>query len=170
MKRKSRGLPLLAIFLCAFISTSAAAEKPLLKIVDRALPVFNLAGLDDVRWQAESLQGKPWLINFWASWCPPCIAEMPDLNKAWEKLAPNNVGMLAINIGDDPEAIKAFLQKIPIDFPVLVGDTRGTLENWSVRGLPTTIVIDSRGKVVFEALGPRDWQDEEFIAQMLNLR
>lgn len=152
----------------AVASQFVLAEQSL-DVVDRALPEFDLASLDGQQWQADSLSGKPWVINFWATWCPPCIEEIPSMNKAWETLESQGVGMLAINAGEGVDAVNSFMQKIAIDFPVLLGDM-DTLPNWSVRALPTTIVVNADGEVVYEALGPREWDDEELLKRVLELR
>lgn len=136
--------------------------------VDRTLPSFSLPALDESVWTAESLKGKPWVINFWATWCPPCIEEIPSMNAAYEVLEPQGIGMLAINAGEGTEAVQEFLDKITIDFPNVLGDAN-TLPNWSVKALPTTIVVNAEGKVIYEALGPREWDDEALLQQVVDL-
>ena len=136
--------------------------------VNRALPDFELQALDQTVWDVQTLKGKPWVINFWATWCPPCIEEIPSMNAAFEVLEPKGIGMLAINAGEGALAVETFLQQIPIDFPNVLGDTN-TLVNWSVRALPTTIVINSDGEVVYEALGPREWDDEQLLQYVVDL-
>ena len=136
--------------------------------VDRTLPVFSLPALDDTLWTPESLEGKPWVINFWATWCPPCIEEIPSMNAAYEVLEPKGIGMLAINAGEGALAVEAFLQKISIEFPNVLGDM-DSLSNWSVKALPTTIVVDAEGRVIYEALGPREWDDEALLQQVIDL-
>lgn len=158
---------LLTWILLAFGSTAAQADVSL-KEVDRNLPVFQLQSVADELWKEESLEGKPWVINFWATWCPPCIEEIPSMNAAWEVLEQKGFGMLAINAGEGRIAVEKFLDTVPIDFPVLLGDN-GSLPNWSVRALPTTIVVDKNGKVIFEALGPREWDDEGLLQRLADL-
>lgn len=137
----------------------------ILPSVDRDIPDFSLMGMDGEVIDTESLQGKTWLINFWAVWCAPCLEELPSLNSAWEKLEPHNVGMLAINIGEEPEQIKQFLAEhnLAIDFPIVIGDKIRTLGNWSARALPHTVVISPGGRVVYEVSGPREWDDQHII-------
>ena len=160
---------LLAALLLALSAASAGAQQ-LLTEIDRPLPKFALesVGADNESWQVDKLAGKPWVINFWATWCPPCIEEIPSMNAAWEKLEPEGIGMLAINAGEGRAAVENFLDKIPIDFPSLLGDSN-TLPNWSVRALPTTIVVNANGVVVYQALGPREWDDDELLERIINL-
>ncbi len=152
-----------------FFFSHALHAAELLNEVDRTLPEFDLASMDDRQWQAESLVGKVWVINFWATWCPPCVDEIPSMNEAWQALENQGVGMLAINAGEGRDAVETFLKKISIDFPILLGDGN-SLANWSIRALPTTVVVNAKGEVVYEALGPREWHEEALLAKVLELR
>ena len=155
--------------LVASMSVPIAQAEVRLKEVDRDLPEFQLQSVADELWKSDSLKGKPWVINFWATWCPPCIEEIPSMNAAWEVLEKKGFGMLAINAGEGISAVEIFLDKIPIDFPVLLGNNN-SLPNWSVRALPTTIVVNADGKVIFEALGPREWDDEALLERLVGLK
>ena len=154
--------------LVALTSASIAQAEERLKETVRDVPEFQLQSIADDLWKSDSLNGKPWVINFWATWCPPCIEEIPSMNAAWEVLEKKGYGMLAINAGEGRPAVEIFLDKIPIDFPVLLGDNN-SLPNWSVRALPTTIIVNADGKVIFEALGPREWDDEALLERLANL-
>ncbi len=151
-----------------FVSANSAHATELLDEVDRAVPEFSLPSIGEGQWEAKSLEGKPWVVNFWATWCPPCIEEIPSMNAAWAVLSEQGIGMLAINAGEGEDAVSEFLGKVPIDFTTLLGDAN-SLPNWSVRALPTTVVIDANGKVVYEALGPREWDDEALLQQVIDL-
>lgn len=91
------------------------------------------------------------------------------MNTTYERLGEQNVGMLAINAGEDRETISAFLQDIPIDFPVVLADGMNTLAEWHIQGLPTTLLIDADGRIVYEAIGPREWDDPAMIAFLRSL-
>lgn len=164
-----------AVLAAAIVATTlsfgrdAIAELALTE-TDRELPEFDLPSLDGEAWTPETLAGKLTIVNFWATWCPPCIEEMPSMNALWQKLEGEGVSMVAINAGEGEEAVTTFLEKIPVDFPILLGDGATSLPNWSVRGLPTTLIVDGNGKIIYEALGPREWDDDEFVRKMLALR
>ncbi|MFK7996681.1 MAG: TlpA family protein disulfide reductase [Granulosicoccus sp.] len=149
------------------LGTQSGPEQQLAK-VERMVPTFELRALDGTPWTRELLKGRPWVINFWASWCPPCIEEIPSMNAAFDVLEPQGIGMLAINAGEGAELVEEFLEKVSIDFPSVVGDAN-TLPNWSIKALPTTIVVDAEGVVVYEALGPREWDDERLLKQVVDL-
>jgi len=139
--------------------------------VERAVPPFSLLGVEGEVYDPEVLKGKTWLINFWAVWCAPCLEELPALNRAWEQLEKHDVGMLAINIGEEADAIEQFLKEhdLRIDFPIVIGDKIRSLSNWEGRGLPHTVVVNAEGQVVYEAIGPREWDDQGIIDTIIAL-
>jgi len=156
------------LLLAPSVLLGSAQASGSMTAIDRETPEFSLPGLEDVTWDREALKGKVWVVNFWATWCPPCIEELPSMNRAWSQLEPEGIGMLAINAGEDRFDVEAFLGRVPIDFTTVLGGL-DTLPNWSVRALPTTIVIDKTGRVVLEALGPREWDDPELLQQVVDL-
>ena len=101
------GFAFLASVLLLASPNRVKAEESLTS-VERVVPEFTLLGVDEQEWNAESLLGKFWVVNFWATWCPPCIEEIPSMNRAWEVLEPAGIGMLAINTGEDRGAVEEF--------------------------------------------------------------
>ena len=169
---RSRGLGAAVIGSClafALLPPIARAVDVSLSRVDRVPPTFSLPTLGGATVDNAALVGKPWVINFWATWCSPCIEEIPAMNTAWKALEPVGVGMLAVNVGETPEAIETFAKTVPIDFPILLGDGARTLPDWGGRALPTTLIVDAEGRIVFEALGPRDWDDPALIERLAAL-
>lgn len=159
---------LIAVFFTLVSVFAGASAQQHLNPTERDLPAFELDSVQSGVWNEDKLEGKTWVINFWATWCPPCIEEIPSMNAAWDVLEKENVGMLAINAGEGEVAVKNFLNRIAIDFPTLMGDG-DSLANWSVRALPTTIIVNAEGKVVYEALGPREWDDKQLLDKVLEL-
>jgi len=151
------------------LSAPVQSSDVLLSPLTRDLPSFELNELNAGVWNEESLKGKPYIVNFWATWCGPCVHELPAMNRAAELLLDEGVGMVAVNLGEGSDVINAFMQKVPIEFPVLLG-TQTTFPNWKVKGMPTTFIVSSEGQIVAEAVGPREWDDPEFIDYMLSLR
>ncbi|MEJ2592461.1 MAG: TlpA disulfide reductase family protein [Candidatus Thiodiazotropha sp.] len=132
-------------------------------------PAFTLSGLDGRSHALADYAGRVVIVNFWASWCPPCRAEMPSLNRAWAKLQGKGVAMLAINAAEDRAAVAAFVGDHPIAFPVLLDSDGEAGTRWAVKGLPTTFVIDRAGRIVYRAIGDREWDDPGLLEQILNL-
>lgn len=104
----------------------------------------------------ESLRGRPLLVNFWATWCPPCVDELPLLDQFYRENAANGWQVVGLAI-DQPSAVRSFLARTPIRFPVGLAGLGGTelaraLGN-GVGGLPFTVVVDGAGKVVQRRMG-----------------
>ena len=125
--------------------------------------------MDGVSHQLSDYRGKTVIINFWATWCPPCREEMPSMERAWNKIKDQNIMMFAINVGEDEDTIFTFLGDYPASFTILL-DTSGTLiEQWPVKGLPTTFVVSPEGKLVYRAIGGREWDDDALLDKIRKL-
>ncbi|MEM7194495.1 MAG: TlpA disulfide reductase family protein [Pseudomonadota bacterium] len=127
------------------------------------LPDFELADMNDESFNSADYRGKVLMVNFWATWCPPCIEEIPSMQALKDHLKDQPFELLAINMGESADAVRKFAETLetPINFPLLVDETLGVVGDWRVRGLPTTIIVDKTGKVAFFTRGPRDWNSEE---------
>ena len=104
----------------------------------------------------QDWQGKVLVVNFWASWCPPCVEEMPALDKLQQEFLQQNVLFVGIGI-DSPSNIREFLSKTPVSYPIVIGGLEGSnlsKQLGNTQGaLPYTIIINSKGKAVFSKLG-----------------
>ena len=115
-----------------------------------ALPTEALQGYPGVTAQ-DLASGEVSLINFWASWCPPCRAEHPTLMK----MAADGIRIYGINIKDDPDHASGFLEKDGNPFQGVGADPKGrSAIDWGVTGPPETFIIDGQGKVLFKFIGP----------------
>jgi peroxiredoxin len=125
--------------------------------------------MDDKIHRLADYKGKTVIINFWATWCPPCRAELPSMNRAWSKIKGDDIEMIAINIGEDEDAIFAFTAEYPIDFTVLLDENSEQIQNWQMTGLPTTYVLDPQGRVVYQAVGDREWDNDKILDKIRTL-
>ncbi|MCG7897512.1 MAG: TlpA family protein disulfide reductase [Candidatus Thiodiazotropha weberae] len=147
-----------------------AAEHRLTPVAPIPALPFRLLNLDGEYKQLRDYRGQVVVVNFWASWCAPCRAELPSMNRAWERLKSSGMAMLAINLGEDREAINAFLRDYPIDFEVLM-DERGRIsQRWRVRALPTTLVLNKRGQIIYQVVGEREWDQPVLIELIESLQ
>lgn len=114
----------------------------------------------------DSLRGKVVFINFWASWCPPCRAEMPSLQRLYERFKNDNrIVFLFMNEDDDKAKAIAFLRENNYSFPILssTGPVGASVFNGT---LPTTVVMDKTGKLVMKHSGMADYDSDAFLAQL----
>ena len=105
---------------------------------------------------SENWRGKVLVINFWASWCPPCVEEMPALDRIAQEYASKNVLIVGIGI-DSPSNIREFLQKTPVSYPIVLSGLEGSnlsKQMGNTQGaLPYTVVVNSKGKSIYTKLG-----------------
>ena len=131
----------------------------------RAKADFTLSDLEGKSWTLRELRGKVVLVNFWATWCPPCRKEMPDLDVLYKKFKDQGLVILAI---DDEEVgkIKPYLAEHPVTYPVLLDPGRKANESFHVDGIPKSFVYDREGKLVAQSIDMRTQkQFLEMLAQ-----
>ena len=117
-------------------------------------PEFDLVDIDGNSHRLSSYRGKVLIVNFWATWCPPCREEMPSMQRAWETLQ---------KVGEDEDRIFQFTANYPVEFPLLMDRKSAVVGAWPVRGLPTTFVVDPQGRLAYRAIGGREWDDEALL-------
>ena len=157
---------LLSILIAIFSSLSMAqqAGKGLTPLPDRPpAPDFVLMDMDGNQHQLSNYLGRVVIVNFWATWCPPCRAEMPSMQRAWEQLEKEGILMLGINVGEDEDTIFQFTANYPVAFPLLMDQDSKVINQWPVRGVPTTFVVDPKGRIAYRAIGGREWDDPELL-------
>jgi len=129
--------------------TSEAAEAQLSK----PAPDFQLQNLDGQSISLNNLKGKPVLLNFWASWCGPCVSEMPYLQEINDEWSAKGLILLAVNIGDDSSTAEEFLQNHNLSLPVLLDTEMVVARRYNITGIPTTFFIDKDGVIQEKIIG-----------------
>lgn len=158
---------LLTLILLGLPSISMAQQSGngLTPLPNKPLAVdFVLTDIEGKQHRLSDYRGQVVIINFWATWCPPCRAEMPSMQRAWEQLEKEGILMLGINVGEDEDAIFQVTANYPVEFPLLMDQDSKVTNQWPVRGLPTTFVVDTEGRVVYRAIGGREWDGPDLLA------
>lgn len=120
-------------------------------------PALALPGFDGPAWSLAEARGRPLLLNFWASWCEPCRAEMPSLELLAQRHEREGLLVIAVNQRETDAAIRRYLQLMPISLPVLRDTDGSTSRAWGARVLPTTVAVGRDGKALFTVTGELDW-------------
>jgi thiol-disulfide isomerase/thioredoxin len=163
-----------AITICfvstAFANAHAADIKPPFGIRNYdigAAPDFTLQDVDGESFELKSTRGHWVFLHFWASWCGPCKEEMPTIQKLadvlTDKSATENFQIVMINTAEDEDNIFEFLGTIDVELNSLMDVDGLVTEVWKPRGLPTTFLIDPEGKVKYQAIGGREWNQPEYV-------
>jgi peroxiredoxin len=122
--------------------------------------------LKDMNGKSHSLaayKGKVVLVNFWATWCPPCREEMPSMQRLKEKMAGRPFVMLGVDSGESPADLEGFLEKVKVDFTILFDADSAVTRRWKVFALPSSFLIDKQGKVRYVLAGPTEWDGKEAV-------
>ena len=106
------------------------------------------------------------LLNFWATWCVPCLKEMPDLEKAYQIMGSKKLIVLAVGMGEDKSSISKFAEKHDFTFPMIADSTLEIARLYGVENIPITYLINPEGVIIGRALGIRDWASPELIEFM----
>lgn len=151
-------------------ATIAAAELPplshsLSRLPPKAAPALKLGDMQGVAHDLSRLKGRVVLINFWATWCPPCRREMPSMERLALQLKGEAFSVLAVNVGENVNDIELFTSQLEADlsFPILLDRSGQAMQTWKVAGLPTTYLVDKKGRVAAAAIGGRAFDHPEMV-------
>lgn len=134
-------------------------------------PALKLLDMDDEEVDIETLRGQVVIVNFWATWCPPCRREMGSLERLFLATGEKDVVVLAVNIGENFDQVFPFLGDIEPSpsFPILFDPSSESLTRWKVRGLPTTYIVNPKGEVMYRAIGGREFDHPEIVKTVIGL-
>lgn len=131
----------------------SATPAPELKAQDLAGATKTLA----------DYRGKVVVLNFWASWCPPCLREMPSMEQLRVKMAGRPLAIVALDSAETAEEVNGFLSRMTLGFPILLDPDGSNTKRWKVFALPTTFLLDASGRVRHVLTGPTEWDEGEAL-------
>lgn len=132
---------------------------------------FELHRVTGETLRLSDFAGQVVLVNFWATWCPPCREEMPSIHRAWERLHGEGFEVLAVNLGEEADVVSAFATTLQLDkaFPLLLDPDGAAVRALQVRGLPTTYILDRQGRTRYKAVGPREFDSTRIVGLIRDL-
>ena len=151
------------------LANDASTSQTLTEVTKRPQASdFVLEDIDGKKRRLSDLRGKVVLVNFWATWCPPCRREMPSIERLSLLLKSADFEILAVNVAENLDTVFSFtgtLEPVPT-FPIVFDRDSSVLKAWPVRGLPTSFVLDKQGRIAYRAVGGREFDDPAILAQL----
>lgn len=146
------------------IPKSRLSDKP------EPVPAMLVQNTNGETFDLQQQKGKVVFINFWATWCPPCLAELPSINTLYQKVkADTNIVFVTVDVDNNLVKSNQFLKDKGYTFPVYGGDESHVPNNLFGEGIPTTLVVDKQGNIVFRHLNRANYNNEEFIKFITDL-
>jgi len=165
---KARTWIIMGLMSLGFYNPKIPVIKPGEKLMPA--PAMMVQTIDGKTINLQQQKGKVVFINFWATWCPPCLAEMPTVNDFYEKVKNDpNIIFLAVDVDNRLNSSPAYMRKQGYQIPVYGGNLDGLPTTFYSGTIPTTLVIDKRGLVVFNHTGKASYDGDEFAKFVLGL-
>ncbi len=146
-----------AFFVVQRASRSAAVE------VGQVAPDFVVPAFPSGQVRLHDLRGRVSLVNFWATWCPPCVDESPSLQKFAEQMRGQGVEVVGISVDQDPAALQTFVNRFHLTFTIGRDPDQALAHHYGTFKYPETYIVDRDGRVAEKIIGPIDWQDPRII-------
>lgn len=161
MKRCSFVLTIILFLTVCFSSPAFSGEKT---------TDFTLPDINGKKVSFSEFKGMVVVLNFWATWCGPCRAEMPSLNNLYNEYKDKGFVVLAVSVDTSEKPVKSFAREHKLAFPILMDkDKAVSFDEYTVLGLPTTFLIDKNGVVIEKIMGEREWDSPQMKEKILKL-
>lgn len=154
-----------------FMMLLSAAITPLVFPDEgKVAPIFELRDLDGKKVSLSEFRGKVVLLNFWATWCAPCRAEMPSFENLYRNFKGKGLVVIGVSVDNSDRTVKSFVREKGITFPILLDEKKEvSFDDYGVIGLPVTFLIDRKGNIVEKFFGERQWDSEEIKERIKRL-
>ncbi|HIJ79213.1 MAG: TlpA family protein disulfide reductase [Desulfobulbaceae bacterium] len=160
---------ILSIFLVPFtlsLLLIGCDQKTQIAEEDKPAPNFTLMDTKGKTWQLNELKGQVVMVNFWATWCPPCRSEMPSMQKIYTTLPADKFKILAILSNDDPAIADSLAKKGGFTFPILVDPENKAAQAYGITGVPETFIVDKQGIIREKYIGAVRWDSADGLAML----
>ena len=148
---------LLVAALAFLAQLSGCGEPVVIPTPGQPVPDFALPDLEGQTVSLSDFRGEVVLLNFWATWCPPCVDEMPSLQKLQEALGEKGLNILAISVDESVEDVERFRDEFQLDLPILLDSGAKVAHSFATFKFPETYIVGRDGKLVAKVIGPKDW-------------
>ncbi len=162
-----RGLIVLCLALLVWVVADTFHEKVV--VAGDTAPDFSIATDSGRTVTRSDFGGKLLVLNFWATWCPPCIEEMPSLDQFQKQFAGDGVVVLGVSVDQSPGAYRNFLSKVNVAFQTARDPESRISTEYGTSKYPETYIINRDGRVVEKIIGPTNWTDEAMLARVKGL-
>lgn len=153
---------LIVISLLSVLSLTGIDDSLASSDTGKFAPVFELKDLEGKKVSLADFKGKVILLNFWATWCAPCKAEMPSLENLYRNLKGKGLVVIGVSVDNSEKTVHSFVKEKGITFPILLDKGKEvSFDDYGVIGLPVTFLIDKKGVIVDKVFGERQWDSEE---------
>jgi thiol-disulfide isomerase/thioredoxin len=149
----------LTALMMAALAAAASAHGEAPDSGPAAAPPLEAADPAGTRHRLSDLAGDVVLVNFWATWCPPCLKEMPSMQRLVDDLGGDGLRVLAVNVGEDARRAAEMARRIGYRGMVLLDPDRALFMAWGVEVLPTSVLVGRRGRLRMRLVGEADWDD-----------
>ena len=130
---------------------------------------LNLPDLSGQPRNLDEFAGKVLLVNFWASWCKPCIEEVPGIRRLIEAMADVPFAVIGVNVGEGERRVQAMVKRLRMEFPILLDKDSAAFKDWGANVLPTAYVLDGSGRVRYIVRGPMEWDRDDIVDMLVQL-
>ena len=147
-------------------STTSPAAQLRRFVPVRKAPPLNLKDIDGKQVSLASLDADFVLVNFWASWCPPCVEELSSLQRLQARFSPKKFRVISVDVGESPAEIRLFFKQLKVDLPVWLDPDGETVKDWKISAFPTSYVVDTKGNMYYGLFGAINWDRDEVADQI----
>jgi len=162
-------MKILLLGLCCLFFLSSAHASELKPWKGAATPPLTLKDLNGKTHKLEDYRGKAVMVQFWATWCPPCLKEMPAMQRLEKKMAGKPFAILAVNMGETDKDVREFVNRMKIGFTVLMDEEGKGVGDWKVFVAPSSFLLDPQGNVRYTLQGGAEWDEPEYVKAITGL-
>jgi peroxiredoxin len=156
---------LAAVMICVWLGWGAAQAQEL-KSYSGATPPLKLKDIQGKTHALVDYRGSVVMVQFWATYCAPCIKEMPSMQRLQVKLADKPFKILAVNMGETDAEVREFVKRVNVDFTILMDGQGEALAAWKVFVAPSTFIVDPDGRIRYTLQGGAEWDEAQYVEKL----